>query len=315
MGRTLARAVEASGLWTIRAVFDRDAMKSLALAQVYQAKAASTQAALLADQEIQAVIIALPPFLHRDSVMHAIQAGKHVFLEKPMALDSASCNQMNTAAQKAGLSLMVGHVLRYFEPFRTITRWAQSGRLGKPLHGDIWRVEHDYLRLAQWKGMRSLSGGYLFEVGAHELDWLRCLFGEPTNTQAVIQKQWPAEHEIEDMVSLQIQFSSGAVGTYLGGTGFPLTEYGFCLRFERATLRSLEAFNPRAHHIEWLEGSRAAPEEVVFAREDPFEAEIHAWLSSLMAGEPVAIPGEEARKTVALIEAAYQNAQWTAPAG
>jgi predicted dehydrogenase len=255
------------------------------------------------------VIIALPTFLHRESVIRAAEAGKHIFLEKPMALNLADCRKMTASVEKAGLTLMVGQVLRYFEPFRTITRWSQTGRLGKPLHGAIWRLERDFLRLAPWKGRRSLSGGYLYEVGAHELDWMRCLFGEPAAVQALVQKAQPAEHEIEDIVSVQIRFDSGAAGSYLGGTVFPYTEYGFCLRCENATIRSADAFDPQAASVEWL--GEAGPETIglVFEAANPFEAEIRDWLASLAAGSRAPISGEDASRTVALIEAAYESAR------
>jgi predicted dehydrogenase len=309
MGQTLAQAVAASGMGRVRAVFDVDPAKSAALAELHGAEAAASEEALLATDGLQAVIIALPTFLHRESVLKAAEAGKHIFLEKPMAFGLADCREMTAAVEKAGVTLMVGHVLRYFEPFRTITRWSGAGRFGKPLHGAIWRLERDYLRLAPWKGRRSLSGGYLYEVGAHELDWMRCLFGEPAAMQAVVQKAQPAEHEIEDIVSVQIQFDSGAAGSYLGGVGSPSTEYGFCLRYEKATVRSANAFDPQAVKVEWLGETGQEPTELDFEGADPFEAEICDWLANLNRGSQIPITGEDASRTVALIEAAYEGAR------
>ncbi len=316
MGRMLAEEVAASGLGRIGAVFDVDSGKSLALARAQQAESADSEDMLLANKELEAVIIALPPFLHCESVIKAARAGKHIFLEKPMALDVAACRQMNEAVHRAGRTLMVGHVLRYYEPFRTIARLAQAGSLGKPLHGALSRFESDYLQIAPWKGQRALSGGFLYEIGAHGLDWMRCLFGEPEAVQAVVQKKWPSEHEIEDLVSVQIRFDSGAVGSYLGGTGFPFGEHSFLLHFERATIGSADAFDPNAVKIDWVDDDfRPEPESMVFRDVDPLEAEIHDWLKSLIDSTNVPITGEDASKTVALIEAAYRSAGWTSPMG
>jgi predicted dehydrogenase len=306
MGRTLAQAVAATGLGRIRMVFDIDEAKSAAFVQVCPAEVSAAEEALFANPDLQAVILAVPPYLHKESVLKAASLGKHIFLEKPMALDLPACQEMNEAVRRGGLTLMVGHVLRYFEPFRTLTHWTQEGRFGRALHGELWRLEKDYLRLAPWKSRRALSGGYLFEIGAHELDWMRCLFGEPTGVQAAVQKTLPSEHEIEDLVSVQVQFDSGGIGSYLGGAGFPKTEYGFRLRFERATVCSENAFDPLAVKFDWMEGTE--PQEISFGGGDPFEAEMHTWLASLLDGGPVPISGEDAEQTIALIEAAYASA-------
>jgi len=223
-----------------------------------------------------------------------------------MAIGTAACAEINAAVRKAGLTLMVGHVLRYFEPFCTITRLAREGFFGKAYHADVWRLERDYLRLAGWKARRTSSGGYLYEVGAHELDWLRQLFGEPGVVHALVRKELSSENEIEDRVAVQIGFETGALGSYLGGAGFPHQDHGFCLRFERATLRSAQAFDPRALNIAGM----VRPVELTFSSEDPFEAEMRDWLTCLSEGKPMTITGEDAAKTVALIEAAYASAEW-----
>src|SRR5258706_2368106 len=313
MGRTLAEAVTATGLGRIRTVFDVDPGKSLARARAQQAESAASEDALLASGDLQAVIIAVPPYLHRESVLKAAQAGKHIFLEKPMAFDVAASRQMNEAVRRMGLTQMVGHVLRYYEPFRTITRLTHAGSFGKPLHGELSRFESGYLQLAPLKGQRALSGGYLYEIGAHGLDWMRCLFGEPQAVQAVVQKQWPSEHEIEDFVSVQIYFDSGALGSYLGGTRFPIGEHGFVLHFEGATIRSADAFDPNAVKVDWMDGVGPRSDALVFSKEDPFEAAIRGWLTSLIGGTDVPITGEDAGKTAALMQAAYQSAGWASP--
>jgi predicted dehydrogenase len=89
MGRSLSQAVAATGLGRIRSVFDSHAERSSALARVHQAEAAATEEILLANKDLQAIIVALPPFAHCESVLKIAQAGKHVFLEKPMALKLA----------------------------------------------------------------------------------------------------------------------------------------------------------------------------------------------------------------------------------
>jgi predicted dehydrogenase len=123
-----------------------------------------------------------------------------------------------------------------------------------------------------------------------------------------VQKEIPSDHEIEDLVSAQFRFQSGAIGTYLGGTGFPSNEYGITLRFSGATLRSDNAFDPQALQIEWAGGARPELETHFFQQENPFETEIRAWLTALAHNDSIPIPGEDAIRTVAMIESAYASA-------
>ena len=85
----------------------------------------------LADPEINAVAIAAPAELHKDLTLKALNAGKHVYVEKPLALSVADGKVMRDAAQNAGLKLMVGHLLQYHPIFAVLRDKVQSGELGK----------------------------------------------------------------------------------------------------------------------------------------------------------------------------------------
>ncbi|HSC81438.1 MAG TPA: Gfo/Idh/MocA family oxidoreductase, partial [Chitinolyticbacter sp.] len=237
----------------------------------------------------------------------ALRAGKQVFLEKPMALSETDCAAINQACTASGRQLMVGHVLRWFEPYRAIAAAYRSGQLGRALHGSFWRLEHDFLQIAPWKGQRAGSGGYLFEVAAHELDWLRSVFGEPRSVAADIDKRPPSMHELEDRVALQLVFADDFGVHYLGGTGFSANSHGFCLRFEHATIESDAAFDPARIRITQ---HGAHPITLDFSPTDPYRAELDAWLDSLAQQQAMPVSGADAAATVALIASAYRAAGW-----
>jgi len=311
MGFALAEAARVCGLGRVVSVFDIDKGKKQALTEACGAEAAPSEEALLSEKSIEALIIATPQYAHCEATVHAARAGKHVFVEKPMALGVAECEKMIQAAKEAGVTIMVGHVLRYYEPFRTIIQWAREGRLGRPLHLDLWRVRSGWDSSPVWRASKKLSGGYLYQIGAHEFDFMRLLAGEPVSVHAVVQKSRPADHEIEDMASVHVAFNSNAAGSYLGGVGFGkcLEEFGFCLRFEKATLRSSEGlFNPKGLTIHFAGQPEAQNAGIKENAESPLIAEIRDWLSSIIEKSPVPIPGEDACKTVALVEAAYRSA-------
>ncbi|WP_018749571.1 Gfo/Idh/MocA family protein [Chitiniphilus shinanonensis] len=307
-GAFLAKAAIATGRLRLVAATDSDAARADALAAGHGATACPDTAALLAHPEVDAVLIATPPALHMQHAIAAARAGKPVFLEKPMALGERACQTINAAVREAGVNLMVGHVLRYFEPYRAIAAAYRAGRLGRALHLSLWRLEHDFLDISPWKGQRAVSGGYLYEVAAHELDWLRAMLGEPTAIQAQITRQPSSAHQLEDSVALQLVFPGGTGVHYLGGTGFPRNEHGFQLRFEYATLTSDQAFDPARVQVASSAGLTVA--DLGFGDADPYALELNAWLDSLQAGTPPPITGEDAARTVALIEAAYRAAGW-----
>ncbi|BCL74802.1 hypothetical protein JHS3_05380 [Jeongeupia sp. HS-3] len=305
-GAFLAATAEKTGSARVVAVTDVDPARTAKLAALHSARACADEQALLALGEVDAVLIATPPAQHQGNAINAARAGKHIFLEKPMALGEAACAEINAAVRDAGVSLMVGHVLRYFEPYRSIARAYRTGKFGRALHFSFWRLEHDFLQISPWKGQRAGSGGYLYEVAAHELDWLRTVLGEPLAVQAQISKR-PASHELEDTVALQLAFAGGTSVHYLGGTAFPANSHGYCLRFEHATLSSDVAFDPARLRIESTTG--LSPDDLEFDTTDPYLLELNDWIASLDSGTPP-ITGDDAAATIALIESAYRSAGW-----
>lgn len=315
MGTSLARALVATGEASLAAVWDGRPEAAAELATRFQTAATRSAEELLAHPGLDGVIIALPPYLHAPSAVQAAEAGLHVFVEKPMALDTDSCQSMISAAARYGVQLMVGQVLRYYEPYRSILRWTAEQRFGTLFAASIWRVTTDkgFALEGHWRSSRAKGGGYLFEVSVHELDMLRCLMGQPQTVYAMQQKHRPRQHEIEDYVAVQTGFVQGGVANYEGGSGSHVGRYGFRLYYEGATLTSDAAFDPKALQIHRDDGQTPIPLHGEFASEHPVEAELRHWLAALRGEAPVPIPGQEGLATVAFVETAYRSAQTGQP--
>lgn len=311
MGHSLAQGLADTGEARLAAVYDVLPQAPSDLVSDYGASAVGSPEALLSYPGLAGVIIALPSYLHASAAVQAAKAGINVFVEKPMALNVLECREMIAAAREHSVKLMVGQVLRYYEPYRSIVRWQADGRLGAIHAASIWRIV-DGRRWAvdgYWRASLAMCGGYLFEVGAHELDMLRCLMGQPQSVCATRQKFLPRQHEMEDYIALQIRFAGGQAATYEGGGGSSISRYGFRLYFEQATLLSDTAFNPAALQIYAVTGSKIESWAAELSPEHPVELELRHWLAAIREEEPVPIPGEEGLATVALIEAAYRSAQ------
>ena len=132
--------------------------------------------AILADDEIDGVCIALPNYLHAPTAIAAFEAGKHVLLEKPFAMNITEAKAVAAAAKKAGKVLMVGMNQRYPANAQTIRQVVKRGDIGNVYHARAyWRRRAGAPKFGTWFGdKRQAGGGCLLDIGVHLLDL--CLF-------------------------------------------------------------------------------------------------------------------------------------------
>ena len=314
MGGSLAEGLAGTGEATLVAVADVIPEKATSMADKYDAQPLDSLDKLLAVPGLDGVIIAVPGYLHAPLTIQAAHAGVHVFVEKPMALHVADCQAMIRAARENGVHLMVGQVLRRYEPYRTILRWLAEGRYGQVRAASIWRIT-DGRRWAvpgYWRAKHALSGGYLLEVGAHELDMLRCLMGAPETVSALTRRFLDRDHEVSDYIQVQVSFAGGGAASYEGGGGTSISRYGFRIYLDGATLLSDAAFDPRAMKVYDMQGQEVSTEGE-FSSDRPVQGELANWLAALRGEAEVSVPGEEGLATVALAQAAYRSAETGRP--
>ncbi|NLF03376.1 MAG: Gfo/Idh/MocA family oxidoreductase [Anaerolineales bacterium] len=309
MGNSLANALLGTGEARLAAVYDLDPAAAAAAAERYGAQTAPSPEALLAQPGLAGVIIALPGDQHAPATIQTAQAGLGIFVEKPMSVTVAGCQEMLAAARRYGVGLMVGQVVRWYEPYRTILRWQAEGRFGRLFAASIWRVMDGRVwPQDHWRLSHASSGGPLLEVGAHELDMLRCMFGRPDTVHAIAHKSLPTGGEWADFIAVQIRFTDGTTATYESGAGSHAGRYGFRLFFEGATLTSEAAFDRNSLRAFGPGGKPIEIDASEFSDERPVEAELRGWLAALRGDAPMPVPGEEGMATVALAEAAYRSA-------
>ena len=135
-------------------------------------------AELLADPSVDLVDLCLPPGMHAEATVAALQAGKHVLCEKPMALSVADCRRMTAAAKASGRQLFVGHVLPFFPEYAWAYRAIASGQYGKLLGGHFKRIISDPTWIKDFYDPAKV-GGPLLDLHVHDAHWIRLLFGMP----------------------------------------------------------------------------------------------------------------------------------------
>jgi predicted dehydrogenase len=138
----------------------------------------------LRDPDVEAVDLCLPTNLHADVAILALQAGKHVLVEKPMALSGEQCDRMIETARSTGKTLMVAQVLRFFPEYRTLIDIARARQLGV-LRSAIFRRRCAAPFWSQWLKNRHISGGGVFDLLIHDVDIAVRAFGVPEAISAV----------------------------------------------------------------------------------------------------------------------------------
>jgi predicted dehydrogenase len=190
---------------------------------------------LLADPKVDLVDLCVPNDSHADMAIQALQAGKHVLVEKPIALSTASADQMVEAARAAGKMLMVGHVLPFFPEFAFALDAVKSGRYGAPKAANFLRV----ISKPDWSsGIADpgRSGGPAIDLHIHDTHFVALACGVPRAVFSTGVVEGDAvvhltTQYLYDRGDLSVSCTSGA----LSQSGRPFA-HGFQLYFERATL-------------------------------------------------------------------------------
>jgi len=139
--------------------------------------------AALQDPEVDAVDICLPTDLHAPMAVAALRAGKHVLVEKPMALTEAAADEVLREAERSGRILMTGQVLRFLPPYAEAAKLVRSGSLG-PIRMSWFRRNCAKPSWGGWLTDPARSGGGIFDLLIHDVDYSILLFGEPASIGA-----------------------------------------------------------------------------------------------------------------------------------
>ncbi|MCP4317905.1 MAG: Gfo/Idh/MocA family oxidoreductase [Hyphomicrobiales bacterium] len=186
-----------SELGALVAVSDRDAARAAALAEKFGVEVMDPDDALR-DPRIDAVVLALPPQYHVQYALTAIAAGKHVLVEKPIALNVADANRVVEAGKKAGVAVMTGHVLRFHPAFETLVDMVGAGELGKLQYIHSHRVG---------LGKFHTENDALWDIAPHDLSLILALTGEEPDD--VRGEGSAVLNHLSDFAHLHLAFPSG----------------------------------------------------------------------------------------------------------
>ena len=164
---------------------------------------------MLLNKEINAIYVATPVFTHYSIALEALNAGKHVLLEKPMAMTNAQCEGLIRAAQESDVKLGIAYYRRFFPKLNEVKRLIKERIIGDVIQVSIlyhsWRSE-----TASWRISKAQAGGGpLWDMGCHKFDLLIDLVGMPKSVFAYMSTL-THEYEVEDSCSSVLELENGA---------------------------------------------------------------------------------------------------------
>ncbi|GAB4221691.1 MAG: Gfo/Idh/MocA family oxidoreductase [Spirochaetales bacterium] len=269
--------------------------------------------------DIDLVSICLPPSVHAETTIAALQSGKHVLVEKPMAPSLAECDAMIEAAEKAGKLLSVVAQNRYKIPTMKLKRLIESGKLGRVLYtmvNSFWWRGQSYYDL-WWRGTwEQEGGGCTLNHAVHHIDLLRWFLGMPEEVVSVITNVNHTNSEVEDLSAALMKYPKGELAQLTASLVCHGEEQEMVFHTEKA--RVSVPFRVRV----------SKPMENGFALDDPdTEKEVARWyeeipsityeghegqiknvLDAIEGKGSLLIDGKEGRATLELIMGIYKAA-------
>ncbi|MGA2135115.1 MAG: Gfo/Idh/MocA family oxidoreductase [Bryobacteraceae bacterium] len=247
------------------------------------------------DPNIDAVDICLPTHLHERIAVLALRSGKHVIVEKPMALDGPAACRMIAEAERHGRTLMAAHVVRFLAPYRAAADVLHSGRLG-PVRAAIFRRRCAAPGWSAWLTDPAQSGGGIFDLLIHDIDFCLHAFGRPEAVTASGYEDLPRG---VDWIVAQLWYPSIGAVAISGGWHHPKA-FPFSMEFtivaENGTLEYSSAGAPLAEY-----GAGRTGKALDLPDADGYRAELAYFLDCATRGEkPRLCPPEESAMAVQL---------------
>lgn len=229
----------------IVAVCDINEVRAIEIGKEYSAKAYTDYKELLADKDIDAVSVCTPNYLHAPISIDALNAGKHVLCEKPMATSSEEAAQMIEAAKKNGKKLMIGHNQRFVKSHQKARELIKSGEVGKIYsfrsafgHGgpEQWSVDGK----ESWFFQKEKAFiGAMGDLGVHKTDLLRYVLGEEfVEVGAFVETNAKDFADVDDNAVCVLKTESGVIGTLAASWAYTSKEDNSTIIYgEKAILR------------------------------------------------------------------------------
>jgi len=302
----LADAIKRSRKLKIVACYTRSEQKRRAFAAKYGCTAAANYDAILNDASIEAVVNTTPNNVHRDTTCAAAQAGKHVFLDKPIATTIADARAITAACREAGVVLALGYQRRKENHFRWIRRQIDDGVFGRLVNAEanISRDRLGQFDAGSWRyTAQGMPGGVMLQIGIHYTDVLEFLVGRIKAVQGTFaQLVLPGENP--DVASLVMEHESGARST-LNACYASASEYYLMNVYGKEA----SAYYDLHEGLRFLKRGEKRPHRVPCLDTDTIVEELEEFARAVRGEGQPEMDGEKATASLAVLLAGIKSAR------
>jgi predicted dehydrogenase len=302
----LADAIKRTGTMTIASCYSRSADKREAFAKKYGCKAVGSYEEMLADKSIQAIINTTPNATHLETTRQAAAAGKHVFLDKPIANTIADARALTKACRDAKVILALGYQRRRESHFRFVKDQIRKGVFGKLVNAEanISRDRLGKIDLSSWRYQaQGMPGGVMLQIGIHYTDVLEYLMGPIKAVSGrFVQLVLPGDNP--DVASLVLEHENGAQSTLnasyaSAGEYYLMNVYG----------KEATAYYDLHQGLRVFHRSTGKVEGVKTEKNDAIADELDEFAAAVRGKAEVEMDGERSTESLAVILAGIKSAR------
>jgi len=303
-GKNLARNFHEIG--NLKAVCDPNPQTAENFRNLYDVPALSWEE-VLADKEINAVALAVPAEMHYGMAIAAMEKGKHVYVEKPIALDVSEAEMMVAKSEETNLTLMVGHLLQYHPVFRKLKELVNNGKIGN--------VEYIYSnRLSLGKVRREEN--VLWSFAPHDISMVLALANEEPNKVTATGKSYLGQ-DVEDITTANLEFPNGLKAHIFSSWTHPFKEQRLVVIGNKGML-TFEDHQPWEEKLTYYAHSfdkgeretvptKAGAEHIVVDQGEPLKDECQHFVDSIVNEKAPRTDGAEGLRVLKVLDAATKS--------
>jgi len=302
----LADAMGRSKQFAIVSCYTRSEDKRSAFARKYGCAAAPSYEAILGDRSIEAIVNTTPNNVHLETTRAAARAGKHVFLDKPIANTVADGRAITEACRQAGVVLALGYQRRKEVHFRWVRRQIDDGVFGRLVNAEanISRDRLGKIDLTSWRyTAEGMPGGVMLQIGIHYTDVLEYLMGPIVAVSGrLAQLVLPGDNP--DVASLVLEHENGALST-LNASYASASEY-YCMNIYG---KEASAYYDLHQGLRFLRRGSERAEPVPFQKNDAIREELDEFADAVRGKGKPEMDGEASTRSLAVLRAGIRSAR------
>jgi predicted dehydrogenase len=302
----LADAANRSGALKIVSCYTRSEQKRHAFAAKYECDEAASYEAMLADRRVEAVINTTPNSVHLETTRAAAHAGKHVFLDKPIANTVADARALTACCRSAGVVLALGYQRRRESHFRWVRQQIDAGEFGRMVNAEanISRDRLGKIDLTSWRyTAEGMPGGVMLQIGIHYTDVLEYLMG-PITAVSGRSAQLVLPGDNPDVASLILEHESGALSTLNASYASAAEYYVMNIYGKEAS-----AHYDVDHGLRFVKRGTQGARHVSCAASDPIASELAEFAGAVRGRGDPEMDGEKGTTSLAVVLAGIKSAR------